>query len=111
RGRKASVAAAPHDVTTAFAATGAKSVKDSVAKGGKVLGLSLPGFAGLLKGATKDGPRLGRELADHAKVAAGVKGIFHSDELPAYGITDAEVAAVRKTLGCQPDDAFALCVE
>jgi glutamyl-tRNA(Gln) amidotransferase subunit E len=101
----------PADVGAAFSATGAKSVKDALAKGGKVLGLRLPGFAGLLKGATKDGPRLGRELADHAKVAAGVKGIFHSDELPAYGVTDAEVAAVRKALGCDGQDAFALCAE
>ncbi|MEA3165361.1 MAG: glutamyl-tRNA(Gln) amidotransferase subunit, partial [Thermoplasmata archaeon] len=99
------------DLTAAFSATGAKSVKDATARGGKVLGLKLPGFAGLLKGASKDGPRLGRELADHAKVAAGVKGIFHSDELPAYGVSDVEVAAVRKNLGCGPDDAFALCVE
>jgi glutamyl-tRNA(Gln) amidotransferase subunit E len=111
KAHKAGPAGAPQDVTSAFAATGAKSVKDTVAKGSKVLGLKLPGFAGLLKGATKDGPRLGRELADHAKVAAGVKGIFHSDELPAYGITDAEVAAVRKALGCAEADAFALCVE
>lgn len=109
--RKPAAPGAPVDVTPAFAQTGAKSVKDATAKGGKVLGLRLPGFAGLLKGATKDGPRLGRELADHAKVAAGVKGIFHSDELPAYGITEPEVAAVRKALGCGEQDAFALCVE
>jgi glutamyl-tRNA(Gln) amidotransferase subunit E len=109
--RKPAAIAAPADVTAAFAATGAKSVKDSMAKGGKVLGLRLPGFAGLLKGATKDGPRLGRELADHAKVAAGVKGIFHGDELPAYGVSEAEVAAVRQALGCGGQDSFALCVE
>ncbi|MEK6975801.1 MAG: Glu-tRNA(Gln) amidotransferase subunit GatE [Candidatus Thermoplasmatota archaeon] len=99
------------DATAEFAATGAKSVKDATAKGGKVLAVKLPGFAGLLKGASKDGPRLGRELSDHAKVAAGVKGIFHSDELPAYGISEAEVAAVRSRLACGADDAFALCVE
>jgi glutamyl-tRNA(Gln) amidotransferase subunit E len=109
--RKPAAPGSAIDVTGAFAATGAKSVKDTTTRGGKVLGLKLSGFAGLLKGATKDGPRLGRELADHAKVAAGVKGIFHSDELPAYGITEAEVEAVRKALACGPDDAFALCVE
>jgi glutamyl-tRNA(Gln) amidotransferase subunit E len=109
--RGGGAAGAATDVTAAFTVTAAKSVKDGVARGQKVLGLKLTGFAGLLKGATKDGPRLGRELADHAKVAAGVKGIFHSDELPAYGITDVELTAVRKTLACGPDDAFALCVE
>lgn len=109
--RKPAAPGAPTDVTSAFAQTAAKSVKDAAARGGKVLGLRLPGLAGLLKGATKDGPRLGRELADHAKVATGVKGIFHSDELPAYGISEAEVAAVRAALGCAEQDAFALCVE
>lgn len=109
--RKAAPPGPAHDVTAAFAATAAKSVKDGVARGSRVLGLRLPGLAGLLRGATKDGPRLGRELADHAKVAAGVKGIFHSDELPAYGIGEGEVAAVRAALACGPEDAFALCVE
>lgn len=111
RGLRPNGLAHPIDVTQAFAATGAKSVKDALAKGGVVLALKLPGYGGLLKGAGKDGPRLGRELADHAKVAAGVKGIFHSDELPAYGIVDGEVAAVRKQLHCEEHDAFALCVE
>lgn len=105
------IANSPVNVTSAFAKTEARSVKDAVQHGAAVVGVNLPHGAGLLKGATKDGPRLGRELADHAKVAAGVKGIFHSDELPAYGITSAEVEAVRGLLSCGPDDAFALCVE
>lgn len=95
----------------AFATTQAKAVLEGAKKGHVVLGVRLPKLAGLLRGATKDGPRLGRELADHARVAAGVKGIFHSDELPGYGISAEEVAAVRAALGCGPDDAFALCVE
>lgn len=99
------------DLSAAFAATQAKSVQSALAAKGKVMGLKLPKFAGLLKGTSKDAPRLGRELADHAKVAAGVKGIFHSDELPAYGISDGEVQAVRKALACGADDAFVLCVE
>lgn len=102
---------APLDVTAAFEKTDAKMVHDAVGKGAKVLGLRLPGFAGLLKGSVKDGPRLGRELADHAKVAANVNGILHSDELPAYGISPAEVAAVRGAIKCGEQDAFVLCVE
>ncbi|MES2155122.1 MAG: Glu-tRNA(Gln) amidotransferase subunit GatE [bacterium] len=107
-GAKADV---PHDVTAALAATTAKVVRESLQRGAVVMGVRLQHGAGLLKGATKDGPRLGRELADHAKVSAGVKGIFHSDELPGYGITQAEVDAVRQLLGCGAADAFALCVE
>ncbi|HEX2065656.1 MAG TPA: Glu-tRNA(Gln) amidotransferase subunit GatE, partial [Candidatus Thermoplasmatota archaeon] len=99
------------DATAALAGSEAKLVKEALARGQKALGLRLPKAAGLLKGATKDGPRLGRELADHARVASGVRGIFHSDELPGYGIGAAEVEAVRAALRCGPEDGFALCLE
>jgi glutamyl-tRNA(Gln) amidotransferase subunit E len=111
RGFHAADIGAPVDVTAAFKDSTAKMLKEVLAKGGVVLGLRIPKAAGLLKGAAKDAPRLGRELADHAKIHAGVKGIFHSDELPAYGITEAEVAAVKPLLGCAPQDAFALCAQ
>jgi glutamyl-tRNA(Gln) amidotransferase subunit E len=38
----------------------------------------------------------------------GLKGVFHSDELPAYGVTDEEVERVSSVLGCQEGDAFVL---
>src|SRR2546428_95818 len=76
----------------------------TVTKGGVVLGWSLPGFAGLLKG------KLGPELAAHARIA-GVAGIFHSDELPGYGISREEAEAVRAALGLGDRDAFVLVAE
>ena len=42
-------------------------------------------------------PRLGRELAGAAKLA-GV-GVYHSDELPAYGIEQEFVDATREAIG------------
>ena len=54
-------------------------------------------------------PRLGRELAGAAKLA-GVAGIFHSDELPAYGIDQNLVDSVRSSLEIEENDAFVLCV-
>jgi len=47
-------------------------------------------------------------LAGIAKVIAGLRGIFHSDELPAYGITEAEVEKVKKVLKPSKNDAFIL---
>ncbi len=92
------------DVTSLFAASGSKVVQAALKKGGTVYGWPLPKFAGLLKG------KLGPELASHARVA-GVGGIFHSDELPAYGVAQPEVDAVRKTLRLGDQDAFVLVAD
>ncbi len=89
------------DVSPALSSSSSKVVRVALDAGGKVIGARLPGFRGLLKG------RLGPELAAHARVA-GVQGILHSDELPGYGITDAEVAVLSKALGLHDGDAFVL---
>lgn len=101
----------PVDVSDVFASSQSKVVKSALKSKGRVLALALPKWAGLVQGASKDGPRMGREFADHAKVAAGVRGVFHSDELPAYGIEIAEAEGVRNMLGLGPQDAYVLCVE
>jgi glutamyl-tRNA(Gln) amidotransferase subunit E len=77
-----------------------------------MLALPLPGFEGLIgvKEFDADGaqmPRLGRELAGAAKLA-GVAGVFHSDELPAYGIDQNCVDSTREQL--DGVDAFVLCL-
>ncbi len=102
-----------HDVTPHFNATSSGMVEQALANGAVMLALALPGMHGLLGTKTLDEqgaqlPRLGRELAGAAKLA-GVKGIFHSDELPAYGLTSNEVNTVREQLDLAPDDAFVLC--
>jgi len=52
-------------------------------------------------------PRLGRELAGAAKLA-GVAGVYHSDELPAYGIDQQFVDLTKESLSGV--DAFVLCL-
>ena len=79
-----------------------------------MLALPLPGFAGKIGSKVLDSegsqlPRLGRELAGAAKLA-GVRGVFHSDELPAYGIEDEHVQSVRDELNLSSSDAFVLCL-
>jgi len=41
----------------------------------------------------------------------GVSGLFHTDELPAYGITEEEVESVRTFLDLQEKDAFILVAD
>ena len=102
------------DVTNAFASCESRMVTEGLAKGYTMLSLPLNGFAGKIGSKTLDVegaqlPRLGRELAGAAKLA-GVRGVFHSDELPAYGIEKEHVEAVRKQLELASNDAFVLCL-
>ncbi|GBC70997.1 Aspartyl/glutamyl-tRNA(Asn/Gln) amidotransferase subunit B [Candidatus Calditenuaceae archaeon HR02] len=94
------------DLTGVFEGSSSRVIRRKIGEGGVVLGLRLPGFAGLLKG--EGDVRLGRELSEYAKAWGGVEGIFHSDELPGYGIGEEEVRAVRETLGAGERDAFVL---
>ena len=102
-----------NDVSDLFSSCESKMVTSSLDSGGVMLALVLPGLAGKIGTKVMDSqgsqmPRLGRELAGAAKLA-GVKGIFHSDELPAYGITQDYVDAVRENLSLNKQDAFLLC--
>ncbi len=103
----------PVDVSAALSDCEGKIVKSALKKGGKVMAIVLPHWAGLIQGhdGRKDLPRYGSEFAAHAKVRAGVKGVFHSDELPAYGIAQDDVDRLRSALQITGDDAFVLCVE
>lgn len=53
------------------------------------------------------GIRLGKELGDLVKVY-GIGGIFHSDELPNYGITTEDVESISDVLRMDKNDAFVL---
>lgn len=98
--RKASVS--HPQIITSIATSESKVIQ---AANGEVIGAKLQGFAGILGIEVQPGRRYGSELSDHAKLM-GVKGLFHSDELPKYGITQEEKKAVAKELHCDENDAF-----
>ena len=96
----------PADVTETFADT------DSgvLAGAGTVLAVRLEGFDGQVGREISPDRRLGTELADHAK-RHGAGGVFHTDELPAYGVTDEEVTALREAIEADKVDAVALVAD
>jgi glutamyl-tRNA(Gln) amidotransferase subunit E len=77
-------------------------------KGKTVFGTKLEGLAGILGKEVQPERRFGTELAGYVKAKVGLSGILHSDELPAYGVSEEEVKEVRKILGASEQDAFVL---
>ncbi|MGC9126843.1 MAG: Glu-tRNA(Gln) amidotransferase subunit GatE [Thermoplasmata archaeon] len=94
------------DVTDIFRETKSKLIRNGLQKGHRVLGIRVPGFSGLLK---SDRYRFGKELAEVVKVI-GIPGIFHSDELPNYGIGENEVRLLREKFSTGDNDAFIIIV-
>ena len=103
RARSARVDRDVIDVTALFAGT-----KSSVLKKAKsILAVRLCGFAGLVGREIQPGRRLGSEMSDYAK-KCGVGGIFHTDELPAYGVTAEEVARLREFAQAAENDCIVI---
>jgi len=93
------------DVTDVFKQTKCKVIQKALDKHQKVKAVKLPKFRGLLKRELVPGFRLGTEMADRARFWGRVGGIFHTDEMPAYGVTAEEVEALRKAVNASEEDA------
>ena len=94
------------DVTEIFKQTKCKVIHKALEKNGKVLAVKLPKFNSYLKRQLIPNIRLGTEMADRAKFWGRVGGIFHTDEMPAYGITTQEIQKLRKATKAQQKDAI-----
>ncbi len=101
----------PVDVTEIFQNTDSRILKNAISKGGKVYGLKLKGFKGLTGKELCPGRRLGTELSDHAKYRGGVRGIFHTDELPGYKITFEEVESLYGFMDADENDAIVIVAD
>ena len=88
--RNAEVLEEIHDLDELFEDTESKILKSAET----IKAVVLKGFDG----------QIGREVQPGRK--RGVSGIFHSDELPAYGITQEEVDKVNEFLNIGEEDAF-----
>jgi len=108
--REATVEEEIHDLNKLLKDTESKIISKAIKKGGKVLAIKLNGYKGLIGKELQPGRRFGTELAGYAK-KMGVAGIFHTDELPAYGITSPEVENINTFLQIGPDDAFILVAD
>jgi len=99
------------DVTEVFRNTNCKVIRKALSQNKIVLALKLPKFKGFLKRELVPNFRLGTEMADYARFWGKVGGIFHTDELPAYGITKEEVEALRRKVKTENQDAIVLVAD
>lgn len=93
------------DVTDIFKQTTCKVIRKSLDKNQRVVAVKLPKFKGFLKGELAHNFRLGTELADRARFWGRVGGIFHTDEMPAYGVTADEIEQLESKLETEEKDA------
>jgi len=93
------------DVTDVFKQTKCKVIRKALDKNQKVSAVKLSKFQGYLKRELLPNFRLGTEMADRARFWGRVGGIFHTDEMPAYGVTVEEVEALRSAVKAQEGTA------
>ncbi len=96
------------DVSGVFSGTGSRVIKEALARDGVAFAVRLPKFGGLVGKELQPGRRFGTELADHAKLYGTVGGVFHTDELPGYGIAAKEVNELKKATQALDEDAVIL---
>tara|TARA_B110000014_G_scaffold230564_1_gene192105 strand:+ start:489 stop:2399 length:1911 start_codon:yes stop_codon:yes gene_type:complete len=82
-----------------------KIIKDSLSNQNEIKAIRIKKLAGLIGFEPYTGIRLGKEIGQLVRFF-GIGGIFHSDELPNYGINESDIQKVRKFLELSQDDAF-----
>ena len=93
------------EITNIFNNTNSKLIKKVLEGNGKIIAIKAPKFRELIGKEDHKGTRLGRDISSLVKFF-GFGGIFHSDELPNYGITEDECKRVTDKLENEKDDGF-----
>jgi len=99
-----------YDITDLFKNTRSNLIRKHLEAGEVILALPLKKMKGLLKFEVQPNRRFASELADYVKAWTKLEGLIHSDELPAYGITDFEVKSIYERLNLADEDAFIMVI-
>ena len=96
-----------HDVSQVLVNTGSRVIQDKLRDGGKVVCISASGLHGLMGWEPSPGIRLGKEVAEVARVN-GLGGIIHSDEFTKQGLSHDDEEDLRRECGAGKDAALVL---
>src|SRR3970282_93579 len=93
------------DITNNFKNCESKIIQKSLKDNSIIKAIRIRNFAGMFGYSPYEGIRLGKEIGQIVKFY-GIGGVFHSDELPNYGIEESDVSIVKKILEINETDAF-----
>ena len=93
------------DVTEVFKDCESKIIQKALKSKAKIKAIRIRNFSGMFGFEPYPGIRLGKEIGQLVRFF-GIGGVFHSDELPNYGINDSDVDKVRKHLELVDGDGF-----
>ena len=80
-------------------------IKKSLENQSVIKAIRVKKFSGVFGFEPFPGIRLGKEIGQLVRFF-GIGGVFHSDELPNYGIEDEDIQRIRKHLELEQHDAF-----
>jgi len=93
------------DITDIFKNCKSKVIQKSLKEGAIIKSIRIKNFSGMFGFEPYEGIRLGKQLGELVRFF-GLGGVFHSDELPNYGIEESDVQQVKKTLELGSKDGF-----
>jgi glutamyl-tRNA(Gln) amidotransferase subunit E len=93
------------DVSDIFKSCKSKIIQKSLSEGSSIKAMRIKGFSGMFGWEPYPGIRLGKQLGELVRFF-GLGGLFHSDELPNYGIEESEIHEVKNILEIKSNDAF-----
>ena len=93
------------DITEVFKDCESKIIQNALKLKIKIKAILVRNFSGMFGFEPYPGIRLGKEIGQLVRFF-GVGGVFHSDELPNYGINDSDVGKVKKYLKLVDGDGF-----
>ena len=93
------------DITEDWKSCKSKIVQKALKDNSVIKAIKIENFSGMFGYSPYEGIRLGKEIGQLVKFY-GIGGVFHSDELPDYGIGDEDISIVKNILKIKEDDAF-----
>jgi len=93
------------DITELFSKCQSKIIQGAINKNQKIIAISFKNMGGIFGYLPYEGIRLGKEIAELVRFF-GIGGVFHSDELPNYGIEKSDLDGLKNSLEINENDAF-----